>query len=280
MAKYLIEHLPQIQRRLERTDPVALFLDYDGTLVSFADTPERALPSPEILQILGALAANPKCKLAIISGRQLSDLKEMLGDIKGLALAGSHGLEIATSDIIFVPELVRRTRPLIENIYGELKRELANERGIKLECKGQGLSLACHYRLVSPERVDWVLEEVTSVAEKHDRDKLLVAMPGAKVVEILPCGWHKGKAANMILERWSLGDHLPFYIGDDITDEKAIRFLVSRQAGWVTIRVMSSQRRPETEAEFYLAGPAEVSSFLEWLLQVMQAATVAKRERG
>jgi len=270
MAKHLIDNLPQIQHRLEGVDQLALFLDYDGTLVPFADTPEGALPSPKVLQILRALVSNHRCKAAITSGRELGNLKEMLGDIRGLTLAGSHGLEIGASDGPFIPELVRRTRPLIENIYEELKRELANERGLKLECKGQGLSLACHYRLVSPERVDWVLEEVTSVAEKHDRDKLLVAMPGAKVVELLPRGWHKGKAADMILKRWALTDPFPIYIGDDVADERAIQFLASRQESWLTVRVMSPQFHIETRAEFYLEDPKEVLSFLEWLLQTLQ----------
>ena len=277
MAKYLIDNLPQIQRRLKEGALLALFLDYDGTLVPFADTPEGALPSPKVLQILRALATNSRCKLAIISGRQLSNLEEILGDIKGLALAGSHGLEIATSDGPFIPELAQRTRPLIESIYGELKHKLARVRGIKLECKGQGLSLACHYRLVAPERVDLVLEEVTSVAEKHDREKLLVAMPGAKVVELLPRGWHKGKAANMILKRWALTDPFPIYIGDDVADERAIQFLASKKESWLTVRVMGSQLHRETEAKFYLEDPAEVFSFLGWLLQVMQAATVAEK---
>ncbi len=271
MPKHLIGNLSQIQQRLEGVDQLALFLDYDGTLVPLADTPEGALPLPKVLQTLRTLAANHRCKAAIISGRELGNLKEMLGDVGGLTLAGSHGLEIGASDGPFIPELVRRTRPLIENIYEELKRELANERGFKLECKGQGLSLACHYRLVSPERVDWVLKEVMNVAEKHDRDKLLVVMPGAKVVELLPREWHKGKAVNIILKQWALTDPFPIYIGDDVTDERAIQFLSSRQERWLTVRVMSPQFHIETRAEFYLEDPKEVLSFLEWLLQALQA---------
>jgi len=115
-----------------------------------------------------------------------------------------------------------------------------------------------------------VLEEVTSVAEKHDRDKLLVAMPGAKVVELLPRGWHKGKAADIILKRWALTDPFPIYIGDDVADERAIQFLASRQESWLTVRVMSPQFHIETRAEFYLEDPKEVLSFLGWLLQTLQ----------
>jgi len=267
MVKHLIEDLSQIQRRLQRVDLVALFLDYDGTLVPFAATPEGALPSPEVLRILGALAAHPRCRPVIISGRELSDLKEMLGDTEGLTLAGSHGLEIATSDDLFIPEFAKRTKPLVESIYRELERELAKERGIKLECKGHGLSLACHYRLVAPGRADSVVEKVESTVERHDRDRFLTLMPGKKVVEILPRGWHKGRAAEMILERWAFVNDLPIYIGDDITDERAIQFLVQREEGWITIRVMRSPT--ETAAHFYLRGPAEVQSFLKWLLQAL-----------
>jgi len=121
MAKHLIDNLSQIQQRLEEVDQLALFLDYDGTLIPFADTPEGVLPSPKVLQILRALAANHRCKAAITSGRELSNLKEMLGDVRGLTLAGSHGLEIGASDGSFIPELVRRTRPLIEEYIRRVK---------------------------------------------------------------------------------------------------------------------------------------------------------------
>lgn len=267
MAKHLMDSLSQVQRRLEGSDLVLLFLDYDGTLVAIAEAPEGALPSPKVLRVLRALAGNPRCRPAIISGRELGDLEEMLGNIAGLTLAGSHGLEVATGDGRFVPELARRTRPLIENIHRELKRELVCERGLKLEYKGQGLSLACHYRLVAPERVDVVLEKVESVAERHDEEKLLMVMPGAKVVEILPRGWHKGRAAEMILEQWARGDQLSIYIGDDVTDERAIQFLASRGECWVTVRVTRSPTA--TAAAFYLRDPSEVQSFLEWLLEAL-----------
>jgi len=46
MAKHLIDNLPQIQQWLEGVDQLALFLDYDGTLVPFADTPEGPFLHP------------------------------------------------------------------------------------------------------------------------------------------------------------------------------------------------------------------------------------------
>ncbi|MGZ3480633.1 MAG: hypothetical protein ACXU81_09805, partial [Myxococcaceae bacterium] len=46
----------QAQARVRDAPSATLFLDYDGTLVEFAPTPELAVPDVELLQLLSALA--------------------------------------------------------------------------------------------------------------------------------------------------------------------------------------------------------------------------------
>jgi trehalose 6-phosphate phosphatase len=55
------------------------------------------------------------------------------------------------------------------------------------------------------------------------------------------------------------------FIGDDTTDEDAFRALRLRSSHAVTVRVTHGTDTP-TAAEFALDGPAEVRSFLEWVL--------------
>ncbi len=49
-----------------------LFLDYDGTLVEFARTPDIITPNPKVIDLLKRLADKNRIRLAIVSGRRLT----------------------------------------------------------------------------------------------------------------------------------------------------------------------------------------------------------------
>ena len=69
-----------------------LFLfDYDGTLTPIVKTPSMALPSPEALEALERLAADPLNVVYIISGRDGEFLEQHLGHIKNLGMSAEHG---------------------------------------------------------------------------------------------------------------------------------------------------------------------------------------------
>ena len=74
------------------TDDVALFLDFDGTLVELAETPDAIRVSPELSVLLARLARKLSGRLAIVSGRSIRDLERHLS-CAGIAVSGSHGLE-------------------------------------------------------------------------------------------------------------------------------------------------------------------------------------------
>src|ERR1051325_8370763 len=78
-------------------DDAALFLDFDGTLIELAETPDsirvpRALPT-----LLQRLPRRLGGRLAIVSGRWLADLERHL-PASGIAFSGSHGLELRLAD--------------------------------------------------------------------------------------------------------------------------------------------------------------------------------------
>jgi len=70
-----------------------LFLDYDGTLVPITDTPQKARMPSELKSLLTELSQIPGCKVAIISGRPLEDIKNIVG-IQEIIYVGNHGFEI------------------------------------------------------------------------------------------------------------------------------------------------------------------------------------------
>ena len=75
--------------------PVAVFLDYDGTLTPIVDRPEDARLGGDAADELIALAE--VCTVGIISGRDLADVTELVG-LDGLWLAGSHGFDVLAPD--------------------------------------------------------------------------------------------------------------------------------------------------------------------------------------
>jgi len=66
------------------------FLDYDGTLVQFADFPEKAKPDAELLKIVRQLAGHSETEVVIISGRDKDTLQKWFGKIN-VSLVAEHG---------------------------------------------------------------------------------------------------------------------------------------------------------------------------------------------
>src|ERR1700722_19728590 len=95
----------------------ALFLDFDGSLVEIAATPDRVKPDPTLPLLLKALSVRLGGALAVISGRPLADLAGLLHPFEGAA-AGIHGVERRTAGgVVIRPEasrMMERVRPLLE----------------------------------------------------------------------------------------------------------------------------------------------------------------------
>ena len=70
----------------------AFFLDVDGTLLEIADQPSAVRVDLELLDLIGKLSRSSSGALALVSGRSISDLEDLLG-VQHMPLAGQHGLE-------------------------------------------------------------------------------------------------------------------------------------------------------------------------------------------
>jgi alpha,alpha-trehalase len=121
-----------------------------------------------------------------------------------------------------------------------------------------------HYRQVADDQV----AEVEAIV-----DRALAAVPelsktrGKKVFELRPrFDWDKGKAVLWLLDALGQGraDVLPFYVGDDLTDEDAFRALSGRG---ITIFVGQPER---TAAHYVLGDTAEVGAFLSKLTHILE----------
>src|SRR3954470_1061744 len=70
----------------------ALFLDFDGSLVDFALTPDRVVVFPETVALLANVRMRLGGAMAIVTGRRIADIDHHLAPLR-LPVSGVHGLE-------------------------------------------------------------------------------------------------------------------------------------------------------------------------------------------
>jgi trehalose-phosphatase len=204
--------------------------------------------------------------VGIISGRDLKDVQDKV-QIDSIVYAGSHGFDIAGPKGLQVEHTVgEEFLPVLDTAEKELSGKLDSIQGVLVERKK--FAIAIHYRRARPENVEGVETIVDEIAEKHPE---LRKSYGKKIFELQPqIDWHKGKALFSLLGTLKLDeeDVLPFYIGDDVTDEDAFRALRGRGIG-----IVVRDQPYETAAVYSLKNPDEVCEFLLRLIPVCRRAS-------
>ncbi len=263
-------------RKLAGAGRLLLCLDYDGTLSPIVRDPSAARLAGSTRDLLRYLAGTGGLTLAVISGRELKDVRKRVG-LAGVAYAGNHGLEIRGPDLEYLNPSARRARPAIRAAAERLSRELAGIPGAEVEDKG--LTLSVHYRRVRPPERDRVRETVfKEIAPARSRRAVRVG-EGKMVIEIRPpTSWNKGNAVNLLRREAAKSDAkkvLTVYAGDDRTDEDAFRVL-DREG--ITIKVGPPDVK--TLARFRLSGVGEVREFLLRLVRLAADGRFSPGLRG
>lgn len=248
-----------------RNKHLFILLDYDGTLTPIVETPEEAVIPKKTKELLTTLAKMPGCKIAVISGRSLRDIKKKVG-LKNIIFVGNHGLEIEGQKIKHVNILSLKYRSLIKDIKSNIERRLACIKGVILEDKG--LSFTVHYRLARSEDIPKVKSIFKEATESLSLKNSIRTKTGKMVLEVSPpLEWDKGKAALWLLARNSFSSKnkatLPIYIGDDRTDEDAFKVLNKKG---ITIFVGSTRG---SHAEYYLKDTNEVNCFIKKMIELL-----------
>ena len=262
---YLFQSWEQLKSDFKKYN-VFLFLDYDGTLSPLAATPGEALLSEENKMLLKRLAQAPRCRVAVVSGRTLPDLRQRVG-LKNVIYAGNHGFDIEGPGLRFKSVCPPQEKSILKKMKDLLAAYLSSIDGVLVEDKGTVISV--HYRLVGVKDRPLVKKVFHHVCRSYDKEKKIEIFFGKKVMEVRPrTAWDKGVATLWLLRRQKFdgrGRVLPVYVGDDTTDEDAFGVLCDKGP-----TILVSPRPWASLARYYLRDTREVTEFLGEMVEFLE----------
>jgi trehalose 6-phosphate phosphatase len=204
-----------------------LFLDVDGTLIEFTDTPSPTLVDAAVKDLLAQVSRRLSGALALISGREIATMDQLFAPLR-LPAAGLHGVERrdasgalhGTSSLDPRLDRVREAFVLLANSYP----------GTIIEDKGR--NIAVHYRL-APQFGELLRRSVAAITAPLADDYQL--QDGLLMVEIKPRGYTKGSAVHAFMREPPFAGRRPIFVGDDLTDRDG--FAAVEAQGGVSIGV-------------------------------------------
>lgn len=237
----------------------ALFVDLDGTLLDLVDRPEDARARPGVIEVLRSLERRSGGALALVSGRSLVQIDEILEPLV-LPAAGQHGYERrrASGNVSQAATNLDVLSKLRESFLDFAR----SHPGTFVEEKGA--SMALHYRRAPSAESD-LLDLARSLAGALPEQFRM--QRGKMVLEVKPSGRTKGTAIEAFMEEEPFRGRRPVFLGDDVTDEDGFRFVNATDG--ISIKVGSG----ETEAQFRLPNVAAVVEWLERYDQFLENAS-------
>lgn len=256
----LLKYLSSSRRRL-------FVFDYDGTLTPIVEDPAAATPSMELLQHLGALAADERNAVWIVSGRDQKFLTEWLGNIDGLGLSAEHGSFMKyprskdwinlteREDLGWQPKVLEMVQGVTQSVPGSV-----------LERKR--VAITWHYRRTEPKIGSYNAKALTrriqqSVGITYD----IEVMKGKANIEVRPRAINKGQVVRRLVNDFGAGTNSEpdfiLCIGDDTTDEDMFRALRRCEVPMQNVfGIVVGNSAKRTMASWRVEAPAQVIKVL------------------
>lgn len=243
---------------ISQTPILLIASDFDGTLSPIVADPPLATPERRCMDALVELGHLNDTHAAIVSGRGFKELGRLSGSPARVLLVGSHGAEHGAPLEGSVADMLR--------ILADQLEPLADpSRGFLLEHKP--FAVAFHYRAADPAEADRAIAAIMAGPAVQPGVR---AIRGNKVIELAVSDSSKASAVARL--RAETGATGVVFIGDDPSDEEAIRTLDAHDLG---IRVGDADTRARGRAPD-VNGVADI---LEHLLHARRAALL-QRPRG
>lgn len=230
---------------------LALFTDFDGTLVDIAETPDAVHIPSDLAERIDRLTREFDNAFAVITGREIADIDRFLSPLH-LPIAGAHGsqrrradgsMEELDEDLIAGAEEIARAIEPLAVAHPELL----------IEPKPGAVAL--HYRQ-APDLAEACHRALEEVLADHPQYSLV---EGKMVYEARPIGFDKGAALRAFMQEEPFLGRTPIFIGDDRTDEDAFR--AAQELGGVGIKLGPG----DTAARLRIADVASVHALIRGL---------------
>jgi trehalose 6-phosphate phosphatase len=200
----------------------SLFLHVDGTLLDFADSPGGVEVPAGLAPLLRRVSESLNCAVALISGRSVPDLDQLLSPLR-LPCAALHGVErrdaggqISRCPVDYVG--LDRARRAVHELLEEYP---------EVELEDKRLAIALHFRrkphLGSPLRRS--LHALIRVL-----GPTLTVQDGTYVLEVKPSAGNISTALEAFMAEPPFAGRRPICVGDRLADSHAFR-AVHRHGG-------------------------------------------------
>jgi trehalose 6-phosphate phosphatase len=226
----------------------ALFLDLDGTLLDIAATPAAVVVPRDLVADLEAAAAALDGALAIVSGRDLHDVDQLLAPLR-LPAAGEHGAIVRLPDgqrdevAIKVPDdWIAVLRQLQETCPGMLAEPKAH-------------NIVAHFRNASAHEA--TVRRVASELVSRDPESFEL-LEAKMAVEIRPRAVTKARAVQCLMKVDPFIGRVPVFVGDDATDHDGFGAAIER--GGIALDVAHSFAGRPNHVRAWLKRVAEVAA--------------------
>ncbi len=227
----------------------AIFLDFDGTLVDLQPTPDAVIVSDSLRKMLLQLNEHTQHALALVSGRSIESIDQLLA-LPDIAVSGSHGMQYrweSTQSIQHHPQVSAVPDALVQQC-----QQFCQQHGLLLEQKP--LSIAIHYRS-HPDMERQVENFLSTLIGSATQ---LEIQTGKFIRELKPRGIDKASALAQFSQSSPFAGRIPWYFGDDVTDEHAFAWV--KQHNGISVKIGDG----DSCADYHLPSPQHV---LEYFLK-------------
>jgi trehalose 6-phosphate phosphatase len=237
---------------LSDANAYSFFFDFDGTLTEIAETPGAVVLEERAQRSLETLFEVASGAVAIVTGREIEAIDQYFAPLK-LPVAGVHGYERRNGHTTVSARGAEESGArAIEKVLAAF---VTHNPGLLLEKKRGALAL--HYRL-HPELETLSLSLVEDLA---GRVPDVVLTRGKMVVEMRLHKATKGTAISDFIQEEPFKGRIPFFAGDDVTDEDG--FAAVNALNGITVKVGDGETQARLRAR-------SVDDFLAWLMTTAQ----------
>lgn len=233
-----------------------LFLDFDGTLVEFADRPDAVVLPETVRDDVARIHRLLDGAVAVVSGREIAVLDHFLAPLK-LPVAGVHGLmrrdgrgQVHTASF---------DASMLERLAGQLETFCATRDGLILERKPG--SIALHYRTRPDMEGACRTAMDSAITVAAGTGGRFHIMQGKMVIEARASSATKATAISAFMDEAPFAGRVPVFAGDDVTDEDG--FAEVNAHGGLTIKIGDGDTRANHRM-------ADVASFRNWLASCLR----------